>query len=294
MTIAIQIVTGILFGFACFLFLADIFKLPYRATIKSVMGLESQMNEGNSKINSGLESIAIWLAKVIKINPYKRAQMVSDLRTSRMDITPEMFLANGMVKAGVVAIIGIPILPIFWWLSLIVFFMAGMLYLNHVRSLAGRIKEKRKAIEYELPRLVFTIEKTLRHSRDVLLMLETYQNIAGPELKHELTITTADMRSGNYETAITRMESRVGSSMMSDICRGLISVMRGDETMVYWQSLELKLENHQREMLKAKAEKGPRKVNKLSMIMLICFMMVWVVVMGVQIITSLGSIFGVM
>ena len=294
MTIAIQIVTGALFGFACFLFLADLFKLPYRATIKSVMGLESQMNEGNSKINSGLESIAIWLAKVIKINPYKRAQMVSDLRTSRMDITPEMFLANGMVKAGVVAIIGIPILPIFWWLSLIVFFMAGMMYLNHVRSLAGRIKEKRNAIEYELPRLVFTIEKTLRHSRDVLLMLETYQNIAGPELKHELTITTADMRSGNYETAITRMESRVGSSMMSDICRGLISVMRGDDTMVYWQSLELKLENHQREMLKAKAEKGPRKVNKLSMIMLVCFMMVWVVVMGVQIITSLGSIFGVM
>lgn len=287
----IQFIVGALFGLACFLILCDVFKIPLKKTIKSVMGLESQMYEGHSKVNTGLESIAVWLSKVIKINDYKRAQMESDLRAARMDTTPEMFQANAIVKAGVIAVIALPILPLLWWLSALIFFCAVMMYVNQMKSLGGRIKKKRESIEYELPRLVFTIEKTLRHSRDVLLMLETYQDIAGPELKHELSITTADMRSGNYETAITRLEARVGSSMMSDVCRGLISVMRGDETTVYWQSLELKFEDHQREMLKAEASKGPRKVQKLSMSMLFCFMVVWVVVIAVEVVESVGMIF---
>ncbi|MFR3166194.1 MAG: hypothetical protein ACLTQG_30625 [Hungatella sp.] len=33
-------------------------------------------------------------------------------------------------------------------------------------------------------------------SRDVLSMLETYQKHAGPALKRELSIATADMRTG--------------------------------------------------------------------------------------------------
>lgn len=288
----IQIIAGSLFGLACFLFACDIFKIPLKKTIKSVMGLESQMYEGQSKINTGLESVAIWVSKVIRINDYKRSQMESDLRTARIDSTPEMYKANAIVKAGVVGVIAIPLLPFVWWLSLLVMFMAAMMYMNQMKALGGRIKQRRANIENELSRLVFTIEKTLRHSRDVLLMLTSYQDIAGPDLQHELSITTADMRSGNYETAITRLEARVGSSMMSDVCRGLISVMRGDETTVYWQSLELKFEEHRREMLKAEAEKIPRKVQRLSMIMLICFMVVWVAVIGVQIVDSLGAIFG--
>lgn len=287
----IQFIFGALIGIACFLILCDIFKIPLRKTVKSVMGLESQMYEGQSKINTGLENIAVWLSKIIKINDYKRSQMESDIRASRMDITPEMFQANAIVKACFVAIFAIPLLPFIWWLGVIVLFGAVLIYVNEMKSLGGRIKKRRSAIEFELPRLVFTIEKTLRHSRDVLLMLETYRDIAGPELQHELNITTADMRSGNYETAITRLEARVGSSMMSDICRGLISIMRGDETTVYWQSLELKFEDHQRELLKAEAEKAPRKVQKLSMVMLVTFMVVWVVVIGVQIVDSLGAIF---
>ena len=46
-------------------------------------------------------------------------------------------------------------------------------------------------------------------------------------MKRELDITTADMKSGNYETALTRLETRIGSPMLSDVVRGLISVIRG-------------------------------------------------------------------
>ncbi len=42
------------------------------------------------------------------------------------------------------------------------------------------------------------------------------------------------MKSGNYETALTRFETRIQSPMLSDVVRGLISVIRGgDDALVF-------------------------------------------------------------
>lgn len=287
----IQFIAGALIGLALFLILEDIYKVPYNGTFKAIIGLERQINDGDSKVNSYLEDVAIWLSKVIKINEYKHIQMESDLRTARLDITPEMFTANCIVKAGLYIVVGLPVLAINVPFALILFAIGLVVYYNEKKSLPGRIKAKREAIEYELSNFVFTIEKTLRHSRDITEMINSYLEIAGPELKHELTITMADIRSGNVETAISRMERRVGSPMMSDVCRGLISILRGDDTTVYWQSLELKLEDFQREALKAEANKIPKKVNRLSMIILIFFLFTWIVVIAVQVLESLSMLF---
>ena len=123
-------------------------------------------------------------------------------------------------------------------------------------------------------------------------MLESYAKNAGRYMKHELDITVADMKSGNYEAAITRLESRVGSAMMSDVCRGLIGILRGDDTEMYWASLSLKFNDIQRQQLRLQAQKVPRKVKRLSMCLLICFMLVYVVVILSQIMDSIGVLFG--
>ena len=136
------------------------------------------------------------------------------------------------------------------------------------------------------------MEKALRGIFSASVMAARYTKTAGPELKHELGITAADMRSGNYEAAITRMESRVGSSMMSDVCRGLIGILRGDDTQMYWASLAIKFSDAQRQQLRIQAQKVPRKVKRLSMCLLVCFMMIYVVVILSQIVNSLGVLFG--
>lgn len=123
-------------------------------------------------------------------------------------------------------------------------------------------------------------------------MLESYAANAGPELKHELDITVADMKSGNYEDAIIRLESRVGSSMMSDVCRGLIGILRGDDNKIYWASLALKFNDTARQHLRLQAQKVPKKVKRLSMCLLICFMLIYVVVILEQIMGSIGVLFG--
>ena len=191
-----------------------------------------------------------------------------------------------------IGVFAIPMAFVLPLLSPVVLFLAAFLYRKEIKAVSVKIRYKREKIENELPRLVFTIDKTLKHSRDVLYMLESYAKNAGREMKHELDITVADMKSGNYEAAITRLEARVGSAMMSDVCRGLIGILRGDDTEMYWASLTLKFNDIQRQQLRLRAQKVPRKVKRLSMCLLICFMLVYVVVILSQIMDSIGVLFG--
>lgn len=287
----LQAMIGALCGIGLFFILADYKRIPYMKTAQAVENISKRGKEKTGTLDVWLKGIASWIAKHMKMNEFKRAQLEADLKTAQMDITPEMFKANALVKACLVGIFAIPMIFIFPLLCPVVLFLAFFLYRLESRSVGVRIKEKRRRIEYELPRLVFTIEKTLKHSRDVLYMLESYAKHAGPEMKDELDITVADMRSGNYEAAITRLESRVGSSMMSDVCRGLIGIIRGDDTEMYWASLDIKFNDIQRQQLRMQAQKVPRKVKRLSMCLLICFMLIYVVVIIFEILGSVGVLF---
>ena len=287
-----QVIIGALFGVGLFFILADVYAIPYYKTSKAVESLSKLQKEKTSGLDLWLGGIAGWLADRLPMDPFKRSQLEADLRTAQMDVTPEMFRANAIVKAMLVGIMAIPMAFIFPLLCPVVLFLAVFLYNMEIKSVSKRIQGKRAKIEYELPRLVFNIEKTLKHNRDVLYMLESYMETAGPEMKHELAITAADMRSGNYEAAITRLEARVGSSMMSDVCRGLIGILRGDDTQMYWASLAIKFSDAQRQQLRIQAQQIPRKVKRLSMCLLLCFMLIYIVVILSQIMGSLGVLFG--
>lgn len=288
----LQAIIGALIGSGLFFVLADIYAIPYYKTSKAVESLSKQQKEKTTGLDVWLKGLATWLSKRLKLNDFKKAQLEADLKTAQMDISPEMFKANAIVKALLIGVFAIPMLFIFPLFSPVVLFLAVFLYNREVKSVSRRIKEKRSRIEYELPRLVFTIDKTLKHNRDVLYMLESHAENAGAEMKHELNITAADMRSGNYEAAITRLEARVGSSMMSDVCRGLIGILRGDDTAMYWASLSIKFNDIQRQQLRLQAQKVPRKVKRLSMCLLLCFMLIYIVVILAQIMSSIGVLFG--
>lgn len=287
----IQIITGILVGIGIMYILLDAFKIPYLKTSKSVKTLSKRQRDKTSSVDVLLGGVANSIAKVIKLNEYKRAELENDLQTARMNITPEQYKANVIVKALVIGVFAIPVLFIFPLLSPVILITAVIVYNVENKKVSKKIKEKREKIEYELPRFVSTVEKTLKHSRDVLQMIECHALSAGEELKYELNITAADMRSSNYEAAVTRLENRIGSPMMSDVCRGLIGILRGDEMGLYWSALSQKFADVHRQALKQKANKVPQKVKRLSVCLLACFMLVYVVVILYQIIDSLGMLF---
>ena len=136
-----------------------------------------------------------------------------------------------------------------------------------------------------------TIEQELRASRDVVAILANYRKNAGQAFQHELDITVADMKSGGLEAALTRLEARVGSARMSDVVRGLMGVIRGDNGQMYFQILAHDFKMLELQRLKTLVMKQPEKIKKYSMLCLFCFLAMYLLVMGMEIVSSMGKMF---
>lgn len=292
MEIMFQIIIATAVAVGLGLILTDVLKIPKYPVSKAVKSLGKTQNKKPNVLDVWFGDLANLIASKLMLNEYKRLQLKIDLESADMSISPEQYVANAIVKALFIGVFAIPMLFISPLISFIIAIVAFVIYKGEYKKVGNIIKDKRRKIEAELPRLVSNIDKALTHSRDVLGILDSYREHAGEELKRELDITVADMRSGNYEVALTRLESRVGSSMMSDVTRGLISVIRGDKTDVYWGNLVLKFSDYQRTLLKNEANKAPKRVRKFSMALLFCFMLIYVVVIGQVLIFSLGGVFG--
>jgi tight adherence protein C len=79
--------------------------------------------------------------------------------------------------------------------------------------------------------------------------------------------------------------------MLSDITRGLIGVLRGDDGVMYFQMLSRDMKQLELQRLKSQAMKIPPKIRVFSFAMLMCFIMTYMAIIVYEIITSLGGMF---
>jgi flagellar protein FlaJ len=166
-----------------------------------------------------------------------------------------------------------------------------MVYFREIKRADEKLKAKHEEIESELPRFVATVEQELKSSRDVLSIIENFRKNAGKAFSSELGILTADMRSSGYEAALTRFEARLNSPEVSDVARGLISVLRGDDGAVYFQMLAHDFKQLELQRLKKQAQKIPSKIRVLSFVMLLCFLLTYLAIIAVQVVQSLSGMF---
>lgn len=271
--------------------LAERLKLPSRAASRAMHSMGRNRKDKPNPLTLLMRELSGRLAGKLRLNDYRRAQLEADLRTGDMTQTPEQFVAENIVRAGTVAVLAIPAAFVSKFLAVLLLVAAVLLYRIGSLTLRKKIGARRARIELELPRFVANIEKTLPHSRDVLAMLESYRTGAGEEFGRELDITVADMRSGNDEAALTRLEARVGSSALSDVVRGLIGILHGEDNGVYWANLSLKFSEAGRQNLREQAGKVPKRVRRLSLVLLGCFFLIYIVVIGEVLLNSLGGLF---
>lgn len=271
--------------------LAERLKLPSRAASRAMHSMGRNRKDKPNPLTLLMRELSGRLAGKLRLNDYRRAQLEADLRTGDMTQTPEQFVAENIVRAGTVAVLAVPVAFVSKFLAVLLLVAAVLFYRLGSMTLRKKIGARRTRIELELPRFVANIEKTLPHSRDVLAMLESYRAGAGEEFGRELDITVADMRSGNDEAALTRLEARVGSSALSDVVRGLIGILHGEDNGVYWANLSLKFSEAGRQNLRERAGKVPKRVRRLSLVLLGCFFLIYIVVIGEVLLNSLGGLF---
>lgn len=280
---------GAFLAFGLFMMFANALKIPSLKTSKAVMTAGRDDKKISKTIDALLVETAGKLGKIFRMDKYKRNRLEKTLRSAGIKMTPEAFTVYAMLKAFGICLLAVPCSFLFPLIIPLIVILAVAVYFKEIGKADEAMREKRGAIEKELPRFVATVEQKLKTSRDILSIMENYKKHAGVHFSYELDVTCADMRSSSYEAALTRFEARIGSSQLSDVVRGLVSVIRGDDSAVYFKMLAHDFKLIELQRLKAEAQKIPPKIRVFSFGMLMLFLLTYFAVMGMQLLDSLGS-----
>ena len=282
---------GLTLAAGLFFILLDVLRLPYLSTAKAMLNTTRAEKKAARSFETYLMTFADKLSRYIRMDEYRKHRLKNVLKATGMNMEPEIYQTYALVKAGAILLAVIPAGLVFPLLVPVVVFLSVMVYFKETKKADEKLSVKRAAVEKELPRFVASIEQELKASRDVLSIVESYKKNAGEVFAGELTMLAADMRSSSYEAALTRFEARLNSPMLSDITRGLIGALRGDDSTLYFQMLAHDFKQLELQRLKSEAQKIPPKIRVFSFLMLMCFLFTYLAIIAFEIIKSLGGMF---
>ncbi len=267
--------------------------IPTARTSKMMMLARKEPGAGKEKLlEVYLTKAAGLLAPFLRLDKLKRSRLQAALAIAGLELTPEVYTARAWVTAGAVGLCAIPMAFLMPLISPVLLGLAVALWFSTYYAAFDFVRKRRKLIEAEIPRFALAIGQNLENGRDVLKILASYRRVAGRDFGAELDQTIADMKTGNYENALLRFETRIGSPMLSDIVRGLVGVLRGDDQRMYFKMICFDMRQIEQNNLKKEAAKRPRKIQRYSMMMLVCIMIIYLVVLCTEVMSSLGVFFG--
>ncbi len=267
--------------------------IPTGRTSKMMMAARKQQNAKKEKLlDVYITKIATLLAPFLRLDRLKRNRLQTALAIAGLELTPEAYTARAWVTAAAVGLCAVPMAFLMPLLSPVLMGLAVALWFSTYYAAFDFVRKRRKLIEAEIPRFALAVGQSLENDRDVLKILTSYRRVAGRDFAAELDQTIADMKTGNYENALLRFETRIGSPMLSDVVRGLIGVLRGDDQRMYFKMICFDMRQIEQNNLKKEAAKRPRKIQRYSMMMLVCIMIIYLVVLCTEVINSLGVFFG--
>ena len=111
--IVLQIIIGVIAAVGVGFLLADLMKIPSLKASKAANSVGRKGKKKTGVIELYRRDFATKLAGKLHLNEFKRANLVIDLRTANMEITPEQYMADAIVKALMIGILAIPAFDIY-------------------------------------------------------------------------------------------------------------------------------------------------------------------------------------
>ena len=281
-----------LFGTALYYLTCAFADVPTRKTSRMMLMAQRQGKRRENIFDVYAAKVSSKIAPYVRLDKMKRASLERTLKNAGNSLTPECYVAKAWVIAGTVALCAVPMAFLIPLMVPVLIGLAVALWFSTYYTAFDYVKKRRKRMEKEIPRFALSIGQSLENDRDVLKILTSYRRIAGKEFGAELDQTIADMKTGNYEQALLHLEARVDSPLLSDVTRGLIGVLRGDDQRMYFQMITFDMRQIEQNELKKEAAKRPRLIQRYSMMMLLCIIMIYMVVLCVEVFDSMGVFFG--
>ncbi len=284
---------AIMMGCGAYCIACAVAEVPTGKTTKMMMLTVKRKGQKKEKLlDVYITRIARKLERFVHLDKMQRVKIQTALDATGQVITPEVYLLKAYIKAVLLALCGLPFLLVMPLFFLVFLGLGVMMWFSTYYSALDYAKKRKRIIESELPRFTSALSQGLQNSRDVLGLLISYRKVAGKELGQELDTTIAEMKTDNYEQALIHLESRVGSSLLSDITRGLVGTIRGDDQTMYFRMIAFDMRQLEQAALKKEAAKRPKQIQKYSMFLLFCILIIYAVVLGTEIVGSLGVFFG--
>lgn len=268
-------------GIAAYMIIATVTKQPSQ---KSVDVLLKAMQGNKKEVPFG--KLSKKVAQFVKLDKSIKEKLERALELTNEALTAEEYVAQKWILGTMVVLVCSVLFFVSKPLGLIgVLFGPIIGYLQYQEAFK-KLKSHKAAIEREVPRFTQSVHENLKVSRNVLAILQSYQTVAGAALAFELQKTIADMKTSNYEAALMRWDRRIGSQPLSEVIRGLIGTLRGNDQTTYFDHLAFEMRHLEENMIRKEAMKRPEKMQRLSMAMLIGVFCMLAAVCGTMLVES--------
>lgn len=265
-----------------------VLRVPNERVSKALTGALSPKTNSVSFLTAFNDNLAITISKFITLNEYKKNRLAGYLYVAQMQLSPEEYTAQAilpMLECCVLAIPAYLINPLFTF----VFIGAGIwLWYKSKQRVHKLIQDKQEQIDRDLPRFVTSLVTDLEYTHDALTILEKHKDDYSDYWSYEMSITIADMRSGNYIAALQRLRCRVRSKNLNDVVNELIMMVRGYDTANSWHTLETRFRELGLQELRKRAKLIPDKVHNLSLFLILGVLMIYGIVIGTVLVNSLS------
>ncbi|QQZ61158.1 hypothetical protein JI735_33065 [Paenibacillus sonchi] len=153
---------GLLFAAGTYLVLADLIKLPTLAASKAVIRVARTGKKGSSTFDALIFRMSSWLAPKLPLSDYYKRKTAATLQSAGIPLTPQSYVAQSIVKAGLILGGGLVSLPISPLISPLFIFLAIAIFFKNIGVASESVRKKREEIEAELPDLWPLSRKNLK------------------------------------------------------------------------------------------------------------------------------------
>lgn len=268
-------------GVALYMVITNLMKIPAQKSVDIML----KAAQGNKK-EIPFASLSKKIAKYIKIDTGKKEKLERALELMKDPQSAEEFMAQKYIMAVIISLIFSILFFVSTPLGVIGILFGPIVSYMQYQEVFKKLKNHRAAVEREVPRFTQSVYENLKVSRNVLAILESYQTVAGKAFSFELQKTIADMKTSNYESALMRLDRRIGSQPLSEVIRGLIGTLRGNDQTTYFDHLAFEMKHLEENMIRKEAMKRPEQMQRLSMAMLIGVFLMLAAVCGTMLVES--------
>jgi len=289
MTLIFCVFTSILTSFGLYKITQTLLCLPSANAAQAVKNIHGKRDMAK-RMQDTLLPMARLISKLLPMSEYKERRLEADFSRLHINQTPKEYVSVVISKALLLALIGLMFIPLgIPGLSLLTIAATLLSYFQSMQSIRKKVEAQNREIETELPRMVETLNYSLKDNRDMLSFIEKYRMVAGKTLGNELDQLLIDMKTGNQETALRNMDARLGIPSFSALCAILCGVHQGVDQRLSLMVLEQDLRTKERETLKRRMEKCPGRIKVASFILTALMILMFMVPLVLLIINNLQT-----